>query len=412
LDFVRSVRHPVGVREGEPVAEQQSKVRAHVARVCKGADHERTADFLGELVSAPSSGRPSPELRSARNDPTIMAEWLRRSFAEWRATECAAGPLLLVLEDLHWGDLPSVTYLGEALRALAKRPLMVLALGRPEVHDDFPSLWKGTAEIGLGGLTSRAAERLVRAALGDGVTADTVARIVERADGNAFYVEELVRRVSEGGGDSLPETVLALVQSRLEQLEPEARRVVRAASVFGEVFWRGAVAALLGGASEARDVDAWLRTVVEREVFSAGRESSFPGEREYRFQHGLLRDAAYAMLTESDRKTGHRLAGAWLEAAGEKDALTMADHLERGGVTSRAVDWGTLSRFQSASRHAPTAVSAAVSASAVWSTSTSERSHEYAVIESWNTTRSEPTRPGVRDRAAAKRPAEGAGTKR
>ncbi|MGO9836758.1 MAG: serine/threonine-protein kinase PknK [Polyangiaceae bacterium] len=333
------VRHAVGVREGDPVEEQHGKLRAYVAKLGNTEDAGRLADFLGELISAPTSGRPSPELRAARNDPTIMAEWLRRSFAEWIAAECSQGPLLLVLEDLHWGDLPSVTYLGEALRALAAQPLMVLALARPEVHDAFPSLWKGAAEIGLGGLTPRAAERLVRAALADGVTPDTVSRIVKRADGNAFYLEELVRRVSEGGGDALPETVLALVQSRLERLEPEARRVVRAASVFGEVFWRGSVAALLGGASEARHVDAWLKTLVEREVFAAIRESTFPGERELRFQHGLLRDAAYAMLTESDRAKGHALAAEWLEATGEKDALTLADHFERGGESSRAVRW-------------------------------------------------------------------------
>ncbi len=335
------VRKAVGVREGDPIAEQHARLRGYVAERCQGADHGRIADFLGELLGAPSPGRPSPELRAARSDPSIMAEWLRRSFAEWLGAECEAAPLLLVLEDLHWGDLPSVTYLAEALRALATRPLMVLALARPEVHEAFPTLWKGAAvpELALGGLTQRAAERLVRAALGNDVAPDTVARIVARSDGNAFYLEELVRRVSEGGGDALPETVLALAQSRLERLEPEARRMVRAASVFGEVFWPGALGALLGGASAASDVDGWLQTLVDREVFATGRESRFPGQREYTFRHGLLRDAADAMLTESDRTRGHRLAGDWLHAAGEKDPLTMADHFERGGEKSRAVGW-------------------------------------------------------------------------
>jgi tetratricopeptide (TPR) repeat protein len=336
------VRHAVGVREGDPVVEQYARLRAYVAERIGGDSSARIADFLGELIGAPNAERPTPELRSARNDPSIMAEWLRRSFGEWLAAECAAGPLLLVLEDLHWGDLPTIMYLAEALRALAAMPLMVLALARPEVHDAFPNLWKGALvpELPLGGLTRRAAERLVRAALGDRVAPDAVLRIVERAGGNAFYLEELIRRVSEGDGDALPETVLALVQSRLERVEPEARRLVRAASVFGEAFWQGAVAALLGGGPEARDVDAWLKTLVEREVFvTAAREGRFPGQREYTFGHGLLRDAAYAMLTQSDRTTGHRLAGEWLHAAGEKDALIMADHFEQGGERSRAVGW-------------------------------------------------------------------------
>jgi hypothetical protein len=333
------VRRAAGLREGDPAPEQHEKLRAYVATACGGADFGRIADFLGELVGAPSPDNPSPQLRAARNDPQIMGEWLRRSFGEWLTAECAAQPLLLVLEDLHWGDLPSVTYLGDALRALVARPLMVLALARPEVSETFPALWAGTEmqEIPLSRLTPRAAERLVRAVLGDALAPDSVARIVQRGDGNAFYVEELIRRVAEGGSESLPETILALVQSRLERLEPEARRIVRAASVFGEVFWLGSVRALLGATSV--DVDGWLQALTAREVFAAAPESRFPGEREYTFRHGLLREAAYAMLTEDDQRTGHSLAGEWLEQAGEKDALTMADHFERGGRPTLAVPW-------------------------------------------------------------------------
>ncbi len=334
------VRDALGLHEGDPAAQQQVKLRAHLANVCKGADHARIGDFLGELVGAPSPEQPSAQFRAARNDPRIMGEWLRRSFGEWLTGECAARPVLLVLEDLHWGDLPSVTYLGDALRTLAASRLMVLALARPEVRDTFPRLWGGAEmlEIALGRLSLRAAERLVIAALGENVEADAAARIVERADGNAFYLEELIRRVAEGE-HSLPETVLALVQSRLERLETEARRIVRAASVFGEVFWRGGVDALLGRGAATRDLDAWLNVLAEREVLTVASDSRFPGEREYTFRHGLLREAAYEMLTDSDRATGHCLAGQWLEQAGEKDALTMADHLERGGDVASAVPW-------------------------------------------------------------------------
>ena len=68
-----------------------------------------------------------------------------------------------------------------------------------------------------------------------------VARLVERAGGNAFYLEELIRAVAEGKGDALPETVLAMVQAASSALEVDARRVLRAASVFGQAFWRGGV---------------------------------------------------------------------------------------------------------------------------------------------------------------------------
>jgi eukaryotic-like serine/threonine-protein kinase len=331
----------VGLREGASLNEQRIGLRAYIAEVCKGEDFARITDFLEELIGLPPSESSSPEFRAAKNDPQIMGVWLRRSFGEWLAAECAARPLLLVLEDLHWGDLPSVTYVGEALRTLATKPLMVLSLARPEVLEIFPNLWTGTdkLEVALGRLTPRAADRLVRGALGESLPADAVSRIVARADGNAFYLEELIRRVAERGGETLPETVLALVQSRLDRLEPDLRRIVRAASVFGEVFWKGGVAHLLGRAADSADLDASLRALLEDELFLGSRESRFPGDSEYTFRHGLVREGAYATLTDVDRATGHRLAGDWLERAGEKAELTLADHFEQGGELARAIPW-------------------------------------------------------------------------
>jgi hypothetical protein len=87
------VRQAVGLRQGSLATEQRVSLRAYVADVCKGADAARIADFLGELVGLPSIDCLSPELRAARNDPQIMSVWLRRSFGEWLASECAARPL-------------------------------------------------------------------------------------------------------------------------------------------------------------------------------------------------------------------------------------------------------------------------------------------------------------------------------
>jgi tetratricopeptide (TPR) repeat protein len=332
------VRAAAGLQEGGPVADQDAKLRRYVASRC-ASEAERIADFLGELMGAPTSGPPGPDLRVARNDPQIMAERLRQAFVQWLTAECAQRPLLVVLEDLHWGDVPSVMYLGESLRTLSAQRLMVLALARPEVHEAFPTLWQGaeTTELSLGRLTPRAAERLVRTVLGAEVSAETVARVLERAQGNAFFLEELIRRVAEGGGESLPETVLALVQSRLEKLDADSRRVARAASVFGEVFWRGALGALLGG--DPKGLDGWIARLTEDEIVTVAQGSRFPGEREYTFRHGLVREVAYSMLTEADAVIGHGLAGEWLEARGERDALTLADHFERGGHRARAVPW-------------------------------------------------------------------------
>ncbi|WP_437671285.1 hypothetical protein [Sorangium sp. So ce131] len=138
------------------------------------------------------------------------------------------------------------------LRSLSDRPLVVLALARPEIAERFPRLWSERAlvEVRLGELSRRAGERLVRAVAGGGIADDAVARIVARAAGNVLYLEELVRAEVSGRGDALPETVLAMVQARLSAFGDEARRVLRAASVFGLEFRITAVAALLGARVE------------------------------------------------------------------------------------------------------------------------------------------------------------------
>lgn len=338
------LRAGVGAQEGEPQAVQREKVRARVAEVVRAEDRPRVARFLSELLGVAMPEDDDVQLRAARHDPLLMGDQMRRAVEEWLGAECARQPVLLVLEDLHWGDLPTVKFVDSALRALTDHPLVVLALARPEVHDAFPDLFveRGVQEIRLKELSRKASERLVRQVLGETTDPDLVAQIVHTAGGNAFYLEELIRSAASAGGRAasklaLPETVLAMVQARLEALEPEARRVLRAASVFGQTFWRGGVLALLADEEGTAHVTAWLDELCERELVTRREATKFRGETEYVFRHALLAEAAYAMLTAKDRGVGHKLAAAWLEAAGESDAVVLAEHLERGGDPKRAI---------------------------------------------------------------------------
>jgi tetratricopeptide (TPR) repeat protein len=341
LLLAQALKRAAGLLDGEPLAARQKKLRARVARHVDASAADRVTEFLGELVGTPFPDEERVQLRAARRDAMLMGDQMRRAFEDFLLAECHAQPVLLVLEDMHWGDLPTVKFVDAALRNLAGEPFMVLAFARPEVRDLFSDCWaeRGVTEMRLGPLTRRASERLVRQVLGDDADAQAVARIVERAEGNAFYLEELVRAVAAGDGTALPETVLAMVQARLEGLTPEERRVLRAASVFGQTFWKDGVSMLLGGADQARDVDAWLDGLCAREILIRRGAERFPGQQEHAFRHGLVREAAYAMLTESDRALGHRLAGQWLEGAGEGDATALAEHFERGGDRAPAASW-------------------------------------------------------------------------
>lgn len=340
------LRRTAGIVDDEPLSVRQRKLKARVMRNVF-ADAPRITEFLGELVGAPSRDEPSVQLRAARQDPQLMGDQMLRAWEDFVAAETEAAPLLIVLEDLHWGDAPTVRAIDSIIRQLPERPILVLALARPEVDAVFPRLWheRSVERIQLGELTRRSAEKLVREALGN-VDGATMNRLVERAAGNAFYLEELIRSVAEGKGDKLPETVVAMAQARIESLELDARQVLRAASIFGQAFWAGGIAALLDGNTE---IDSWLDQLVERELVTLSRESRLGNEREYQFRHALVREAAYAMLTERDRTRGHLRAGEWLESRFSADATTdrgalieavvLAEHFERGGDLRRASGW-------------------------------------------------------------------------
>ncbi|HEY4393213.1 MAG TPA: protein kinase, partial [Polyangia bacterium] len=191
--LARAIRRAAGIVDGEPIEARREKLAARVARHVDLEARERVSEFLGEIADVRFDGG-SEALRTARGSPQLMGDGMRRAFEDWLAAECAAHPVLLVLEDLHWGDLGTVSFLDGALRHLHDQPLMVLALARPEVEERFPDVWtaRHRQTVRLGPLSPRAAELLVRQALG-AIDEPLLARLVERADGNAFYLEELIR---------------------------------------------------------------------------------------------------------------------------------------------------------------------------------------------------------------------------
>ncbi|WP_437640736.1 serine/threonine-protein kinase [Sorangium sp. So ce854] len=330
-----------GLRARDPTRARHRKLKQRLGRHLGGPELDRAAAFLGEIA-----GAPSPEharlLRAARQSAAGMSDGVRAAWEDWLAAECAARPVLVALEDLHWGDAATVRLLDATLRNLRELPLMLLALARPDVHRQFPSLWaeREVQTIKLGPLPRRASAELVRAALGAAVPEGVVTQLVERAGGNPFYLEELIRAVASGNGELLPDSVLGTVEARLDAEGNEGKRVLRAASIFGDRFSKRGVAALLGGEERLADVEAWLSALAERELVAPIGPSAGLGDgADHVFRHALVREAAYAMLTERDRALGHRLAGAWLERSASADPRVVAEHFRRGGEPDRAVRW-------------------------------------------------------------------------
>jgi tetratricopeptide (TPR) repeat protein len=328
------VRAMAGVRRGEQRETIRARLRARVARNVAPEHVPRVFLFLAELIGAGDPAEADVPLRAARVDPHIMYDQLERAWCDLLAAECGAGPLALVLEDLHWCDPGSIRLVEAALKLDV--PLFVVAFARPEVHGTLPEIdATPLRELRLRPLGPDAGRALAHAVLG--ADAPGVDRVVEQAGGNPFFLEELLRAQAEGRTD-VPETLRAVLLARFERLSPHGRRVLRAASVIGPVFWRTALDALLGDRDALSDDDV-MEELAAAELVSRRARSQIVGEQEWWFRHAMLRDAAYAMLTERDRVVAHALVGRWLESRADGDAVVIAEHFERGNQPARATSW-------------------------------------------------------------------------
>ncbi|HEY2366836.1 MAG TPA: AAA family ATPase, partial [Polyangiaceae bacterium] len=339
-DLVRSAS---GISHDDDDAQKRAALESRACANVAASERPRVVEFLSELMRI-HHGEPSPQLRAAREEPTLMGDQMRRAFEDLVLAELGHGPVALVVEDLQWSDAASVRAISDVARVARDKALFVLLLGRPEAKDTHLRLVADRQPTGvaLGKLGTKAMEKLVARALTKPDPA-LVASIALRAGGNPFFAEELVRAASHEASasgareETTTTAALAMLESRLTSLEPEARRVLRAGSVFGAQFSSAQIVALLGEDASREFVDAWCAWLAEREVLA--QETGRGGGGVWTFRHALVRDTAYSMLTEADRKTAHAHAAALLEEALDAAGPVIADHWSKAGEPERAARW-------------------------------------------------------------------------
>jgi len=325
----RALRARMGVHDGEALEAQIQKVKVYV-----GARLPRTLRFLsafiGELIGVNFPDDADAPLRAARSSAQLMQSRLRMALEAFVRAQSDMLPQVLVIEDAHWADDTTLD-LVDWLLGCANLRFAVFAFGRPELLTRVSTLWerRTSTRLALPPLSPTAAERLVATVL-PALDGRARSALVQRADGNALFLEELVRCAAEGR-DELPLTVQAIIQLRLDRMSPNVREVVRAASVFGQSFWTGGVSALIG-----RDVEFELNELFASELVSRQDQSRIAGQDEWIFRQALVRDVAYASLLDDDRPQLHLAAGNWLESIGDVDAGLLARHLDEGGDRARA----------------------------------------------------------------------------
>jgi class 3 adenylate cyclase len=250
--------------------------------------------------------------------------WAVRRFLEAVARD---RPVLVVLEDIHWAE-PTLLDLVEYLDSWpADAPLLVLCLARRELLDERSGWGSRNAVLALEPLAEAQANALVEEVAAGGVDEDARTQIVEIAEGNPLFLEQLLAFVQEAGPaalGSVPPTVEALLGGRLELLDAGERALLERAAVAGRDFSRGALLTL-SPPEELAGLDSRLTALVRRGLVGALRGGD---DDTYRFQHVLVRDVVYAGITKEARADLHERCGSWLEQRAGPDEL-VGYHLEQ-----------------------------------------------------------------------------------
>ncbi len=294
-------------------------------------------DLLG--IADPNAPLPAidPDARRRRLTALVNATSLARET-----------PAVYVVEDAHWIDEVSESMLAEFLTVIPQTPSLVLITYRPEYRGALSRV-PGAHTVALAPLSDSETTALVSELLGPNPSVGgVVTMIAEKAAGNPFFAEEIVRDLAERGvlrGNrsayestpdaaevSVPATLQATIAARIDRLDPAAKRTLSAAAVIGTKFSRDLL--------ETLGIDPVLQDLVSGEFIDQIRFTRRP---EYVFHHPLVRTVAYESQLKSDRAELHRRVAAAIEsggpAAADENAALIAEHLEAAGDGHAAYGW-------------------------------------------------------------------------
>jgi class 3 adenylate cyclase len=294
-------------------------------------------DLLG--IADPNTPLPpiDPDARRRRLTALVNAASLARE-----------SPAVYVVEDAHWIDEVSESMIGEFLTVIPHTPSLVLVTYRPEYRGPLTRL-PGAQTVALAPLSDSETAALVSQLLGPDPSVRGLGQtIAERAAGNPFFGEEIVRELAErgvlrgepgiyvssaeGADISVPATLQATIAARIDRLDPKAKRTLSAAAVVGSRFDPDLLTVL--------GVEPVIADLVAAQLID---QVSFTRQPEYVFHHPLIRTVAYESQLKSDRAELHRRVAAAIEsrdpATAEENAALIAEHLEAAGDRHAAYDW-------------------------------------------------------------------------
>jgi class 3 adenylate cyclase/tetratricopeptide (TPR) repeat protein len=363
------------IADGDSMATAKAKLEAGLLPIYEPADGlddaEAHVHLLGFLIGLDYAE--SKHIRGIREDQRQIrnrafhaaAELFRRIAAENEM------PIVLQLDDLHWADDPSLDFLLYLSQIAHAVPMLIVGLTRPALFERREE-WIGAAQH----------ERIDLAPLGKDLSRELTNELLKKlpkipaalrelvsggAEGNPFYMEELVKMLIDQGaietggevwrldGEKLlatkvPATLIGVLQARLDGLPAAERRALQEASVIGLVFWDQALGALDGSAPES------LPSLARRELALPRAEAALSGMREYAFKHQLLHQVTYETVLKRARRELHARAADWFagltDARASEFLAIAARHYAAAGDETKATEYFTRAAEQAKDRFA------------------------------------------------------------
>ena len=356
------LRSWIGVLADEP----ELRVRVALRRMAErlfGARAGEISPYLAALLGL--TLEPDAAKRLAELSPEALQYRTFEVVREVIARLAEAGPLAVVLEDLHWADATSLQLLERLFGDTEGTALLLVLTSRLErdhpwwraKEDAARQLPHRITDVTLEALSGDAGRELLHALVGEGtLPADVERRILEPAEGNPFFLEELIRSLVDAGAVThdedgwrfvhdvpleVPPTVEKVILARIDRLDAGARDALVAASVLGRQFGLPLLEAVVEGEDGA--VRQSLLDLMRLDLVREGRRWPEP---EYRFKHALIQEAAYRTLVTADRNRLHREAATWLEARyegrEEEVAGLLAHHWLAADDEDKAVTYLTI----------------------------------------------------------------------
>jgi class 3 adenylate cyclase/tetratricopeptide (TPR) repeat protein len=328
------------------------------------ADGLHRANLIGLLLGF--DFQPRPDVQDVLADAQALHDRGVMYLGDYFREASKLAPVALFLEDIHWADDSSLDVIAGLMRNQAELRMIIVCLSRPTIFERRPYWGEGYSHhhlLNLSALSKWESRQMVEEILKKVTQVPSALRelVVGGAEGNPFYIEELIKMLIENGviatGEEtwrveparlaevdVPSTLTGVLQARLDSLPMHERLLLQGASVVGRMFWDNTLIYILSsdnGNLADEEITTALDSLRQKELIFRRQESAFAGAGEYIFKHAILRDVTYESVLKRKRRTYHALAAQWLldhsaERAGEHIGL-IADHLEHADQGEKAI---------------------------------------------------------------------------